>query len=128
VIEILLAYWLDRQVEKDEQLEIYLCAVRYARGVNGIVAAAKHYFGKTDLSDAQVLVLVERISSATGRYRGEAVFRMLSSMMISGLISSRTAYDTLDQYGLLLQAGSVLHGDSTPDDTRLELVREYPAY
>ncbi len=35
VIEVLLAYWLDRQVEKDEQLEIYLCAVRYARGVNG---------------------------------------------------------------------------------------------
>ena len=45
--EALLTRQLERQLSKDRILEIYLNVVEFGRGVYGVEAAARHYFGKS---------------------------------------------------------------------------------
>lgn len=56
--------WLNKTINKDFQLEIYLVAVRFDRNVFGILAAMKHYYGKIidTPTRAQSFFLIERIS------------------------------------------------------------------
>lgn len=56
--------WLNKTINKDFQLEIYLVAVRFDRNVFGILAAMKHYYGKIidTPTKAQSFFLIERIS------------------------------------------------------------------
>lgn len=63
--EIILSIsWFDKKLTKQEQLEIYLVAVRFDRNVFGILAAMKHYYGKIidTPTKAQSFFLIERIS------------------------------------------------------------------
>lgn len=47
VQELFLTYWVTRTVPKERILELYLNLIEWGPGVNGIVEAADHYFGKT---------------------------------------------------------------------------------
>lgn len=61
---ILSIFWFDKKLSKQEQLKIYLVAVRFDRNVFGILAAMKHYYGKIidTPTKAQSFFLIERIS------------------------------------------------------------------
>jgi hypothetical protein len=50
--ELILTYWMTRLVPKERVLEVYLNIIEWGPGINGIVEAADHYFGKSpgDLS------------------------------------------------------------------------------
>ncbi len=65
--EVLLAVWLEYHLSKDEILARYLDNAYYGNGVNGIRAAARHYFGKDvselDLSESVVLAGMLRAPS-----------------------------------------------------------------
>lgn len=45
--EIVIAYWMERELSKDRILEIYLNVIEWGRGIYGAEAAARHYFGKS---------------------------------------------------------------------------------
>ncbi|WP_241993732.1 biosynthetic peptidoglycan transglycosylase [Helicobacter sp. MIT 05-5293] len=61
-------FWLNNILSKEEQLEIYLNAVRFDRQVFGIMQAMKHFYKKyvKDLSIAQSFFLIERVSVTSG--------------------------------------------------------------
>ena len=50
--ELFLTYWMTRLVPKERILETYLNVIEWGPGINGVVEAAEHYFGKSpgDLS------------------------------------------------------------------------------
>jgi membrane peptidoglycan carboxypeptidase len=53
--EVLLTWWLETRMEKEQILELYLNVIEYGPDVYGIRQAAEHYFGRTpaDLSPAE---------------------------------------------------------------------------
>lgn len=53
--EVLLTWWLETHVEKEQLLELYLNVIEYGPGIYGIRHAAEHYFGRSpaDLSPAE---------------------------------------------------------------------------
>lgn len=55
VQEVLLTWWLETQLEKEQILELYLNVIEYGPSVYGIRHAAQHYFGRSpsDLSPAE---------------------------------------------------------------------------
>jgi penicillin-binding protein 1A len=57
--EVIIAFWLEAWLSKDEILSRYLSSVYFGDGVYGLRAASKHYFGREpeDLSLAQSAML-----------------------------------------------------------------------
>ena len=57
--EVIIAFWLEAWLTKDEILSRYLSSVYFGDGVYGLRAAARHYFGRTpeNLSLAQSAML-----------------------------------------------------------------------
>lgn len=66
VLEIFLAFWAYSKISKKSILEIYIHAVRFEKGVIGIIPALSHFFPDLKskvISNAQAFFLVERISN-----------------------------------------------------------------
>ena len=84
VIEILLAFWIEKQFSKNEIIEFYLTSVRFERSVNGIIQASKHFFSNRkgrSLTPEESFFLVERLSNVSStyrRYRVLALFKRVS--------------------------------------------------
>ncbi len=53
--EVILTWWLENALNKDEILELYLNIIEYGPGIYGLKNAALHYFGRmpSDLSPAE---------------------------------------------------------------------------
>ncbi|MEM9067332.1 MAG: biosynthetic peptidoglycan transglycosylase [Myxococcota bacterium] len=53
--EVILTWWLESALSKEEILELYLNVIEYGPGIYGIVNAAEHYFGRepSELSPAE---------------------------------------------------------------------------
>ncbi|HDV7487070.1 TPA: transglycosylase domain-containing protein, partial [Campylobacter jejuni] len=71
IAEILLSYlWFNKILSKEEQLEIYLSAVRFDKKIFGIMQAIRHFYGGDkyikNLSKAQSFFLIERVSVTSG--------------------------------------------------------------
>ena len=45
--ELFLTYWMTRLVPKERILETYLNIIEWGPGINGVVEASRHYFGKS---------------------------------------------------------------------------------
>lgn len=67
--EILLALWFNKVTSKDEQLDIYLSAVRFEKSVFGITEAMKHFWNKLVIqpTNAESFFLIERVSNIRSR-------------------------------------------------------------
>ncbi|HVF83450.1 MAG TPA: transglycosylase domain-containing protein [Sphingomicrobium sp.] len=63
--EVIIAFWLEGWLTKDEILARYLSSVYFGDGVYGLRAAAKHYFGRTpeNLSLAQSAMLAGMVQA-----------------------------------------------------------------
>ncbi|MDH3199731.1 MAG: transglycosylase domain-containing protein [Myxococcales bacterium] len=59
VQEVILTWWLENALSKDEILELYLNVIEYGPGIYGLKNAALHYFGRmpSDLSPAEAAFL-----------------------------------------------------------------------
>lgn len=71
IAEILLSYlWFNKILSKEEQLEIYLSAIRFDKKIFGIMQAMRHFYGGDkyikNLSKAQSFFLIERVSVTSG--------------------------------------------------------------
>jgi len=71
--EVVKAYKMNNQYSKQDILEAYLNTIYFGRSANGIVAAAKAYYGKElkDLSPSEAALLGGMIQSP-GRYKDQA--------------------------------------------------------
>jgi 1A family penicillin-binding protein len=100
VQEVMLAFWLESRLGKQEILARYLNGVYFGAGAIGADAAAKRYFGKKvadlDVTEAAMLAGLIRAPShlapsrnpKAARRRGEIV---LQAMVETGAIDERTA-------------------------------------
>ena len=69
-VEIILAKWIEKIMNKDDIIDIYISSVRFDYKIYGITDAIKHYFNqKKDkfLSNAEAFFLIERISNIKSR-------------------------------------------------------------
>jgi len=101
--EVIIAFWLEAWLTKDEILSRYLSSVYFGDGVYGLRAAAKHYFGKSpeDLNLAQSAMLAGMVQApsrlaptrnlALAQKRGRLV---LQAMADTGVISQARAHAT----------------------------------
>ena len=73
LIEILLSrFWLEKQFNKENLLGIYLSAVRFENGINGIKKASDYFFeqhNKKSFSNEEAFFLIERLSVINSSYR-----------------------------------------------------------
>jgi membrane peptidoglycan carboxypeptidase len=67
--EVVLAFKLTNEVEKDDILLAYMNTADYGRGANGITAAARAYFGKkpSELNAAEAAVLAGVVQTPYGK-------------------------------------------------------------
>ncbi len=91
IIEILLSlFWLDKKFTKEEILNIYLSAVRFAENTNGIKAAADYFFdkhNKKNLSNEEAFLLIERLSNVKSLYSESRIKVLLKEIQnVSPLI------------------------------------------
>ncbi len=68
--ELFLTWYVERTLEKDRILEIYVNAIEYGPGVYGIVSAARIYFGKhpRDITPREAAFLAQLLPSPRKRY------------------------------------------------------------
>jgi penicillin-binding protein 1A len=108
-VEIGLALWFDKVMSKTDQLEMYLAAVRYERGVYGVIDAMKHFFGaqkrKPSLSEA--FFLLERVSNVRSRLLVEKVDQTLRALVSSGQLSMQDAKEVVDLYKRAIASGKM---------------------
>src|SRR5687767_9306392 len=101
--EVIIAFWLEGWLTKDEILSRYLSSVYFGDGVYGLRAAARHYFGRDpqDLTLAQSAMLAGMVQAPSrlaptrnlplARKRSQLV---LNAMAETGSISSARARET----------------------------------
>jgi len=102
--EVIIAFWLEGWLAKDEILSRYLSSVYFGDGVYGLRAASRHYFGKRpeDLSLAQSAMLAGIVQApsrlAPTRHLKQAQKRgrlVLGAMADTGKISRSRAAATI---------------------------------
>jgi len=105
--EVIIAFWLEGWLTKDEILARYLSSVYFGDGVYGLRAAAKHYFnrGPGELSLAQSAMLAGLVQApsrlAPTRNLGAAQKRsrlVLAAMADTGFITAARARRTSPAY------------------------------
>lgn len=101
--EVIIAFWLEGWLTKDEILSRYLSSVYFGDGVYGLRAAAEHYFGRrpeklTLAQSAMLAGLVQAPSRlAPTKHLKDAQARsrvVMETMAQTGAISEREALDT----------------------------------
>ncbi|MBA3834469.1 MAG: PBP1A family penicillin-binding protein [Sphingomonas sp.] len=101
--EVIIAFWLEGWLTKDEILSRYMSSIYFGDGVYGLRAAAKHYFDRKpeDLSLAQAAMLAGIVQAPSrlaptrnlklAQKRSELV---LQTMAQTGAVSDRSARTT----------------------------------
>ena len=117
--EVIIAFWLEGWLTKDEILSRYMSSVYFGDGVYGLRAASRHYFGRApeDLSLAQSAMLAGLVQApsrlAPTRHLKQAQKRgrlVLGAMAETGRISRARAAATIP-------ARVVASGDRVPTGT-----------
>ena len=98
--EVLIAFWLEARLDKQEILSRYLSSIYFGEGMYGLRAAAQHYFGlppeRLDVAQAAMLAGLVKAPSALapGRHPREAAKRtrtVIAAMVASGALPADRA-------------------------------------
>ncbi|MDM7956337.1 transglycosylase domain-containing protein [Blastomonas sp.] len=120
IIEWMLAPWLNKIFSKEDNLNLYLCSVRYGHRVIGVAAAIEYYFPnhnpKNSLCPAQIFFLIERLSNVSATFPLVRIKKLVSDAIKNGVINTS---DATDLEVLYIQAGR---------DTRLDLGGQTPKF
>jgi len=126
IVELIAARWLNRVIPKKLQLEMYFSAVRFDRGVLGIVAGMQHFLGevKPRLSPGESFFLIERISNIRARLMPEKVDQMLCGAVASGLMERGDVQRVIELYATAIERGQIIDAGKASLD---KLKRAWPA-
>ncbi|HEX8387819.1 MAG TPA: transglycosylase domain-containing protein, partial [Sphingomonas sp.] len=117
--EVMIAFWLEAWLTKDEILSRYLSNVYFGDNVYGLTAASKHYFGRTpaNLNIGQSAMLAGLVKAPsrlapTGNLSGarkrQAV--VVGAMVDAGFLSAREAERVRPQRVLATRPGQLPSG------------------
>lgn len=109
LVELILALWLDRVVAKEQQLELYLASVRFERGVFGVLAAMKHFFGEINKapSRAEAFFLVERVSNVQSGLLVDKIRQTVKAALKAGLLLREDARALVTIYEQCVRRGVI---------------------
>lgn len=126
ILEWILAPWIAQIFPRKQGLDAYLCSVRFAGGVTGIVEAIRHYFPKHRLSDPlgrhQCFLLVERLSNVSATFAPARVNRIAQAALGKGLLVESDFVPLTEAYRRLVAHGLM----SAPDGAALEVSPREP--
>lgn len=116
-VEWAMGPWVRSRFTPEQILRMYLCSVRFDRGVIGLPAALTHFFGvelhstsKWVPTSAQVIFLVERLSNVSRTIPTERIRARLASLLSASLISPIDIQELKDVYLTQLTKG-LIKGD-----------------
>lgn len=128
--EIILAFRLEKNLTKEEILELYLNRIYFGHGAYGVEMAARTYFGKSvsdiNLSEAALLVGTIKAPSIYSPYNNldkakERQYIALKRMQEEGYITEK---EVKDAYEKPLYLSSLRYGYEAPNYL-LEYIRKY---
>ncbi|HHX8301630.1 TPA: biosynthetic peptidoglycan transglycosylase [Vibrio diabolicus] len=114
-VEILLAPWLDKALEKRRILEVYICSVRYENRCFGVVPAMQHFFGEIiqNPSKAQAFFLVERVSNIRKSLLANKIVATAKTAKEKGILSDSDLKELSSIYKRVVSDGKVIdHNNS----------------
>jgi penicillin-binding protein 1A len=100
IVEILLSFWIEGQFSKKEILLFYLTSVRFERGINGIIAASKHFFpdkNSKEFSNEEAFILIERLSNITSTYKETRIKSIYDKVSLEIDLSYNKLYEEYKQ-------------------------------
>lgn len=128
--EVILAYRLEKNLTKEEILELYLNRIYLGHGAYGVEMAARTYFGKSvsdiNLSEAALLAGIIKAPSSYSPYNNlvkakERQYVVLKRMQEEGYITEK---DVKETYARPLYLSSLKYGYESPNYF-LEYIRKY---
>lgn len=118
-VEWVMAPWLRSRFGADQIIRMYLCSVRFDRGIIGLSAAAVHFFNAElhsashwVASKAQVFFLVERLSNVSRTVPIPRIRVLLAGLLSESLIGSEDVEELHKIYRTQI-ANGLLIGPST---------------
>ncbi len=108
-VEIVLALWLERVKSKEEILELYFSSVRYERGVFGVIAAMRFFFGDIipQVSKAQAFFLVERVSNVRPALILTKIDHTIAQAVERGVLDRADASEVVAIYMGMVRTGKL---------------------
>jgi penicillin-binding protein 1A len=96
IIEILLAFWIEKHFSKTEIINMYISAIRYDLNITGINDGSKYFFGRTGgiYTKAQIFFMIERI----GNIRSGVLFNRIRCLLKEACENSQLSYGDINEY------------------------------
>jgi penicillin-binding protein 1A len=127
-VEWVMAPWIRARFGADQVIRMYLCSVRFDRGVFGVAAAATHFFDLEFNSasnwvptKAEVFFLVDRLSNVSRTIPTARIRARLAALIENKLIAAEDVEELkqlyLDQIGKGHISGTVADLDIMPTNT-----------
>jgi len=115
IIEILLAIWFNKVISKDEQLEIYLSAVRFEKGVFGITEAMKYFWNQfiKEPTNAQAFFLIERVSNIKSRLLINKIVQTINNAKQKKILEEKDIIELIELYDEAIKNNKII---ATSDD------------
>lgn len=109
LVEILLALWFDRVFTKNDQLELYLAAVRFERGVFGVFEAMHHFWGHmvSCPSKAESFFLIERVSNIQSLLLQDKIIQIVRAARDAGLMTIKDLKELCEIYQNAIEKGKI---------------------
>jgi penicillin-binding protein 1A len=100
IIEILLAIWFNKVISKNEQLEVYLSAVRFEKGVFGITEAMIYFWNEfiQEPTKAQSFFLIERVSNIKSRLLINKIAQTIDNAKQKNILEDKDIIELLSLY------------------------------
>lgn len=100
IVELGLCRWIEDIFSKQDILDIYLASVRFERGVFGIAASMKHFWGEIvkEPSNAQAFFLIERVSNIHSGLLSDKVIQTAKNAQKNGLLASSDLQELIGIY------------------------------
>lgn len=124
IVETLLAKWINSVWSKGVQLDAYLVTARYDRGVYGVQAAYRHFFGEAPkrVEKWEAFVLVERLGNVRSKFIGLRVREQLRRCIGAKVLTEDDARLALNYYDKMMALHFVqAQNQPTPEQVRIEL-------
>jgi len=115
LIEWMLAPWIFVRYKRGDVLELYLCSVRFAYGVEGVPAALRFYFNAPlsattpwNPSTAQIFFLIERLSNVSRSIPVKRVRALVHDALNEGLLNQSDVIELQALYGDQVANGNLI--------------------
>lgn len=100
IIEIMLAIWFNRIISKNDQLEVYLSAVRFEKSVFGITEAMNYFWNELikEPTNAQSFFLIERVSNIKSKLLINKIVQTVSNAKEKNILFEKDIIELINLY------------------------------